>query len=69
MASIYFTVKGKLTPKPADGSECICCFDAIYLKAFQIDILTESGKYLTYVPGLLCDSCQDGIKDYDFFKG
>ena len=68
MASVNFTFRGKLIPWPADGSKCICCYDAIYLKAFRINIVTESGTYLTYVPGLLCDSCQDGIKDYDFFK-
>lgn len=46
-----------------DGSDCIMCEDAVYLGAFWLRVALPGYPGEPYIPGQLCSSCAEVIRD------
>ena len=65
MASATVKVSLKIEAAEADGSNCMNCGDAIYLKAYQVRayISNKPGKLIGSSSWLFCQSCGESMME------
>ncbi len=63
MATLSIRVRLAVREVDPDGSRCIGCGDAVYFKASEVIMRTESGKLMGTVEGQVCQSCGDCIRE------
>ncbi len=62
-AMVSIRVRLAMQEADPDGSLCIGCGDAVYLKASELIMRTESGQLMGTVEGQICQACGDCIRE------
>lgn len=62
MASVVLRVKLAIVEIEADGSACAICGDAMYLRAWDLIVIPETGGRLR-TGSMFCGSCGDAVRE------